>query len=417
LATERLYHADSHRLEFEARVLETFEQRDSRRAVVLDRTAFHPTGGGQPHDLGSLSGAEGEWRVDDVVHDEANDRVLHVVSRDLSSVGEAAKWPEPGSLVSGKVDALRRRDHLQQHTGQHVLSQAFVRAAKIETKSFHMGERTSTIDVEPRVTDEVTAAALAIANDVVFSDRPTKVHVVTPAELEKFPVRRQTFHGARIRLVEIEDFDVSTCGGTHAQRTGEIGLIAIKSVERQKGLHRVEFVCGARALREYRQDRAVVEDVARTLSTADADVPAQVRKLVEQGAAQRKRSQQLFALAAEVHADRLLAAATPLRSARVVVAQLEDVTFEEAQLVAKTLVARGQVVALLGVADSSAPKILFARSNEPDLAPIAMGPLVKSVAEKFGGRGGGSPTSAQASIRSAAELDEALTLARSSLPA
>jgi alanyl-tRNA synthetase len=414
---ERLYFHDSHRLEFEARVTATLEH-EGRPAVVLDRTAFHPTGGGQPHDTGDLAGAEGEWRVDDVVEDEASGRILHVVSRDLSRVGEGARVPEVGAVVAGRVDAARRRDHLQQHTGQHILSQAFVRAAGLETRSFHLGARTSTIDVDPRVTDEVAARAVALANEVVFSDRPLRVHVVGPEELDRFKIRRQAFHGARIRLVEIDGFDVSACSGTHAHRTGEVGLIAILSVERAKGLHRVEFVCGGRALRELEAARAVVQGAARALSTGADAVVEQVESLVEQSAAQRKRLQRLFALVAEQQALTLLARAASRGAAKLVAELLREHSFEEAQVLARTITERAgaAVVALLGVADPAAPKLLFARSQDPSLASLSMGTLVKQVAERFGGRGGGSPSCGQASIARAADLPAALEAAASLLP-
>ena len=424
-ATERLYLNDSHRTEFEARVVAAFE-RDGKTYVELDRTAFYPTGGGQPHDTGTLSGAEGEWHVDEVTAgegaaegqvQETGERVLHRVSRDLSQVGEAARLPQPGDLLAGKVDLVRRRDHLQQHTGQHILSQAFVQAAGIETKSFHLGALTSTIDVDPRVTDEIAAKAVAIANDVVFGDVPLRVHEVGPDELARFKVRRQTFHGERIRLVEIEGFDVSTCGGTHAHRSGEVGLIAVLSVEKAKGLHRVEFVCGGRALRALQSDHAVVQQAARALSTGADAVVAQVQKLVEQNLALRKRTQTLFAASAGAQAAELLEKAKPRGTARVVSAVLHDLSLEDAQLLAKKIVDRpAPIVALLGLADAAAPKLLFARSNDPALASLAMGPLIKSIAERFGGRGGGSPGSAQASIARASELEAALGAACESLP-
>jgi alanyl-tRNA synthetase len=418
--TERLYFADSRLLEFEARVVAATEK-DGRAEVELDRTAFYPTGGGQPHDVGTLTGAEGEWNVGDVVAPEdGGDRIVHVVTRDLSKIGEGAKLPEVGAVLRGKVDGARRRDHLQQHTGQHLLSQAFVQVATIETRSFHLGARTSTIDVDPRVTDEIAAKAFALANEIVLSDRPARVHLVGPDELERFRIRRQTFHGDRIRLIEIEGYDVSTCGGTHAQRTGEVGAIALRSIEKQKGLHRVEFVCGVRALREAEADRRIVQDVARTLSTGPDAVVAQVKKLAEEGAAQRKRVQQLFALAAGSQARSLLERAKPRGAARIVSATLPDLSFEELQVLARELVkpaaGAAPVVALLGLDDPAAPKLLFTRGADASLAGVDCGALVKQVAARFGGRGGGSATTAQAAIAKASDLPEALAVALETLP-
>jgi alanyl-tRNA synthetase len=415
--TERLYRTDSHLLQFEARLLEVVE-RDGRQALVLDRSAFHPTGGGRPFDTGTLGGL----KVVDVETDgEEGGRVLHFVE-----AAAGAALPAAGATLKGEVDAARRRDHLQQHTGQHILSQAFVRAAQLETRSFHLGAETATIDVDPGATDDVVARALEIANDVVFSDRAMQVHEVTPEELAKFAVRRQTFHGARIRLVEIEGFDVSTCGGTHAHRAGEVGLIAVKSVEKGKGMNRVEFVCGGRALREYRRDRRVLQEVGRTLSTGSDLLVAQVGKLAEQNVALRKRVKQLFEIAADVQARELLAKATPRGAARLVSEVLSDLSFEEAQLLARKLThdapaggappPQGGLFILLGIRDGDGGKLLFARNGDPAVAGVAMGPLVKQVAERFGGKGGGAPNTAQAAIARGSELAAALAAARELLP-
>jgi alanyl-tRNA synthetase len=417
--TERLYRNDSHLLEFEARVVEVVE-RDGRRALILDRTAFHPTGGGQPFDTGTI----GPFKVVDVESEgDAGERVLHFVE---AKAGEPP--PAIGATLGGKVDPARRRDHLQQHSGQHILSQAFVRAASLETRSFHLGAESSTIDVDPGASDDVVARALEIANDVVFSDRPMRVHEVTPEELSKFAIRRQTFHGARIRLIEIEGFDVSTCGGTHAQRAGEVGLIAVKGVERGKGMHRVEFVCGGRALREYRRDRRLLSEIGRRLSTGGEQLVAQVERLADSNQALRKRVKQLFEVAAEVEAKALLAKAER-RGALLVVSEVAgDLTFEEAQILARKVTAQGPasgaprtdqggaIIALLGIRDGEVGRLLFARSNDPAAAAIAMGPLVKQVAERFGGKGGGAPQSAQAAIAKAGDLAAALAAARELLP-
>lgn len=419
--TERLYRSDSHLLEFEARVVDVVE-RAGRRALILDRTAFHPTGGGQPFDTGTLGGLK---VVDVESEGDDGERVLHFLETappgaQLPTVDAAP--PAVGATVAGKVDAARRRDHLQQHSGQHILSQAFVRAANLETRSFHLGAESSTIDVDPGASDEVVARALEIANDVVFSDRPLRVHEVTPDELAKFAIRRQTFHGARIRLVEIEGFDVSTCGGTHAQRAGEVGLIAVKGVERGKSMHRVEFVCGGRALREYRRDRRILSDVGRRLSTGGDQLVAQVDRMAEQNQALRKRVKQLYEIAADVQAKELLAKGERRGALLVVSEVLSDLTFEEAQLLARKVTsgppeAGGAVVVLFGIREGDGGRLLFARGNDQAVAALAMGPLVKQVAERFGGKGGGAPNSAQAAIAKGGDLSAALAAARELLPA
>jgi alanyl-tRNA synthetase len=232
--TQRLYFTDSSVLEFSATVLDV---KPSPRGdcIVLDRTAFYPTGGGQPNDTGALD----EVTVIDVFEDESG-AIYHLVDQ--------SKLIAPGKNVEGRIDRARRLDHMQQHSGQHVLSQAFVQACGAETRSFHLSGQTSTIDIElQKPTDKAMRAAEDLANAIVFEDRLMRIHLVTEDEASRLPLRKETAVKGDIRVIEIEDFDWSPCGGTHASRTGQIGMIAIRSYERAKKMTRVEFVCGVRA--------------------------------------------------------------------------------------------------------------------------------------------------------------------------
>src|SRR5918911_2601 len=229
--TERLYYEDSHLTEFEARVVAASERVSGWAAVTLDRTAFYPTGGGQPSDVGVLNGA----RVIECI-DEEDAGVLHIV--------QGAPL-EVGSIVRGQVDWPRRLDHIQQHTGQHILSQAFVALYQAETRSFRMMEQASEIDValdEP--SDDRIERAVELANSIIWEDRAVHIRQVTKEEAAQLPLRKDSAREGELRIIEIEDFDLSPCGGTHARRTGEIGLIAVRSWERAKGLTRIEFVAG-----------------------------------------------------------------------------------------------------------------------------------------------------------------------------
>ncbi|MBL8840218.1 MAG: alanyl-tRNA editing protein [Planctomycetes bacterium] len=397
-ATERLWFHDSHRLEFDGRVVAA-RMDGTRAAVELDRTAFYPTGGGQPHDTGvlRLEGDASGWRVDEVAATE-DDRVVHYLSR--SDGG--APLPEVGATLHGAVDAARRRDHLQQHTGQHLLSAALVRAAGIATKSFHMGATTSTIDVEPRLTDEPLERAVALANEVVFDDRATRIHLVGPDQLERFAIRRQTFTGAQIRLIEVPDFDVSTCGGTHAQRTGEVGLIAVLGVEKSKGLQRVEFVCGGRALQSFTAGRKALVEVARELSCATDLAAAGVRRLADAAKAAHKRATRWFEAGLEPAAAALAATARPVGAAALVTAWRDDLSFDEALALARATIAKGGLVVALAVPDGTGAKLLLARSND---VACGAGELVKQLAPRFQLRGGGSPPQAQAALPDRGVLD------------
>src|SRR5690606_41152042 len=199
------------------------EPRDGGFAVVLDRTAFYPTSGGQPFDTGRLGAA----KVTEVV-DGDDGAVVHFTSAAL----------EPGSNVSGEVDWPRRFEHMQQHTGQHVLSAAFDRLFEVRTESFHLGADSCTIDLAREVTAAEVAAAVDEANRVVWENRPVTVRFVTAEEAAALPLRKEPARDGRLRIIDVEGFDLSACGGTHVDRTGAIGIVAAQAVEKVRGRSR-----------------------------------------------------------------------------------------------------------------------------------------------------------------------------------
>jgi alanyl-tRNA synthetase len=394
--TERIYFADSHLLTFAARVVEVVPY-EGRTAVVLDRTAFYPTGGGQPNDEGMLGGA----RVVDVVEPEEG-RILHVIEGAL----------EPGADVAGAVDAARRLDHLQQHTGQHILSQAFVRLFGAETRAFRMGAEVSEIDVDfDGATDAQVAEAEALANEVVFRDAPVRAHVVDRDEASRLPLRRESDREGSLRVVEIEDFDFSPCGGTHAHRTGEVGLVAVRSTERAKRMLRVEFVCGGRALADYRRANRAALDVARLFSTGRDEGPEAARRLFDEAKQLRRRVRDLAELASEVEGRRLYAEGEQREGYRVVARRLDARSADELRLVAHKVVAEGPALVLLASDDGGTARLVFARSDDPALAGVDCGALMRRACEALGGRGGGRPDLAQGGGPDASRIDEALSLA------
>src|ERR1044071_107168 len=248
-ATERLYYNDSHLIEFEAREIHKTERGTGWTAVTLDRTAFYPTGGGQPSDTGSLDGE----LVRECIDDEENG-ILHVVQ---------GRAPEVGALVKGRVDWPRRLDHIQQHTGQHILSQAFVTLFKAPTLGFRVLHDVCEIDVElSSPTDEVIERGVELANNVVWEDREITIKNVTAEQAAQLPLRKESAREGELRLIEVEGFDLTPCGGTHAHRTGEVGMIVVRSWERAKGLTRIEFAAGTRALNEYRRANKTARTVA-----------------------------------------------------------------------------------------------------------------------------------------------------------
>ncbi|HWP42105.1 MAG TPA: DHHA1 domain-containing protein, partial [Blastocatellia bacterium] len=374
-ATERLYFADSSVLEFTATVLDV-RQAEPGDHIVLDRTAFYPTGGGQPNDTGRIEGAE----VIDVFEDEAG-TIIHVVSENgLIS---------PGQAVEGRIDGHRRLDHMQQHTGQHILSQAFVQACGAETRSFHLGSATSTIDIELQSpTDDHMRAAEEIANRIIFEDRPVRVHLVDEEGASRLPLRKESAASGEIRIIEVENFDWSPCGGTHAGRTGQVGIIAIRSYERAKKMTRVEFVCGRRALLDYRRANSTAVSIARMFSAERDSAPELVAKTMQENRALKRRQRELVELAAVAEAAGLLASSEASRGFKLVQKVFDDRDIEELRILASKLVGGEPAIALLGTRDAAAARIIFARSAA---LPQNMGQLLAEACQILGGRGGGKP--------------------------
>ena len=260
--TERLYYRDAYAREFDAAVVgvDAVSKRPGHFAAVLDRTAFYPTSGGQPFDTGIL----GTARVVDVV-DADDGRIVHVVE------GTIAAGP-----VHGAIDWPRRFEHMQQHTGQHVLSAAFDRLVQVQTVSFHLGTSSSTIDLAREVSADEIARAEAEANRVVWENRPVTIRFANADEVAALPLRKESKREGVLRLVDVEDFDVSACGGTHVARTGAIGIIAVAAFEKFKGGTRLEFLSGGRALAGYHSLRDAVAASVRLLSVLPAELPAAI---------------------------------------------------------------------------------------------------------------------------------------------
>src|SRR6267143_1271891 len=268
-ATERLYYDDARLLEFDARVVAVDKHDDGRSEAKLDRTAFYPTGGGQPNDTGTL----GEARVVDCI-DMEDAGVLHVIQGPM---------PEVGEVIHGRIDSRRRLDHIQQHTGQHILSAAFVRLFDAPTRSFRVLEHECEIDValaDP--TDERIEQAVDFANQIIWQSRPIQIRKVTSEEAANLPLRKEPARQGELRLIDIEDFDLTPCGGTHAKSTGEVGVIAVRSWERAKGLTRLQFMAGIRALADYRKANKTAREVAVLFSAGREDSPALVSHVIEE---------------------------------------------------------------------------------------------------------------------------------------
>jgi alanyl-tRNA synthetase len=388
--TERLYYHDSYLRQFEARVVKS-EQTANGFDVVLDATAFYPTSGGQPHDLGLMAGA----RIQDVV--ERDEEIVHRLTGPVAEV-----------RLQCEIDWARRFDHMQQHTGQHVLSQAFVRAAKRNTVGFHMGADYVTIDLDAEgISPQQISTAEHLANEIIYENRPIAVRIVPETEVPALGLRKESQRIGPFRVVSVEDFDVSACGGTHVRRTGEIGSIVVRKVERVNRQARVEFVCGRRSVVSGQRDLETLSLVARQLSVGFTEVPARVEKQLQESRQLRKTLQSKNRLLASLLAKELCAQIPEHRGRRIVKQLFEDEEMEFLKLLAQALVSLGNCVVLLGSGGPQAA-LLFAQSEN---LPGDLRQILPSCCQLIEGKGGGTRTLVQAGGKNASQLQQALDLA------
>ena len=380
--TERLYNSNPYLQSFTARVIQRLDH-SGRPAVILDRTAFYAEGGGQPADRGQLD----QVAVIDVIdrEDKPGD-VIHVLSDTLRS-----------DSVNGTIDWPRRFDLMQQHTGQHILSQAFIQVSGAETVAFHLSDdpRDGTLTIDLNRTglqpDQVDAAE-DLANHIVYENRPVTARLVGQEELVSIPLRKPPTVDHSIRIVEIKDFDWSACGGTHVARTGEVGQIKIVKLDRRGAETRVEFRCGQRALIDYRRKNQMITHVAADLSVGHAELDQAVARMTAENKALRKQLEEADARIVEFEVREMLSGLQSCNGFAVAARVWHDRDMATLRRLARQVIARPGTVALLG-AGGEKPALVFARSS--DLA-FDMNALVRGAAACINGKGGGSPDFAQA---------------------
>lgn len=372
--TERLYYEDATILEFDAEVT-AIERRGERYVVILDRSAFYPTSGGQQHDLGDINGVA----------------VVDVVELDDGSIGHVTEQPvgEPGAQIHGRIDALRRRQHCRQHTAQHILSQAFVQLFDYETVSVHLGEEYGAVELDTgRLDDEEFLKAEEMSNEIVRENRPVTARLVGREEAAGLPLRKVPSDKETIRVVAIEDLDWSACGGTHCRRTAEVGMIKLVGREKMRGHVLVKFVCGDQALRDYQERYRVTDELSRLLTCNVADLPEKIEDLDVQSRDLRRKLAQAWRDLLPIRADAAATKITSQPNSGVCVIE-EDVP---------DLKLAGELVGK--VADRVRQVVLMAHSGRlllatPAEGTIHAGDLARHLAEQTGLRGGGSPRLAQ----------------------
>lgn len=391
--TERLYYDDAYTTAFEATIKErlTYEERP---AVVLDRTLFYPTSGGQPHDSGWLVAGEEKLQVIDVVDGPEKQSVIHVLT---------AAPPETWRMIAGRVAWPRRFDHMQHHTGQHILSQAFIRVGGVETVGFHLSDQTVTIDLDRAgIPESELAAAELMANEIIWENRPVRSRQIPFAEAEQLALRKlpPPVSGV-LRVVEIEGFDQTACGGTHVAHTGEVGQLKIERTENRRESTRVTFCCGRRALAEHGRKSAVVSGLTATLTTGVDDLVDAVERLQQENKEARSLIKKQMAALLAHEASALLASAELMGEERVVATVLRDRTADELGQLGRLLSNEPHVVALLGLSGERA-SLLFTRSANARGSMQALLAAALQTMEK--GRGGGNDLLARGGSADAGEL-------------
>lgn len=398
MATRRLYFDDSFLREFDARVLSCEpEGRNGAPAwaVVLDSTGLYPTSGGQPHDLGKL----GDANVLDV-RDE-DEEIIHITDREL----------EPGA-IHGCIDWGRRMDHMQQHTGQHLLSAMFQERFGRPTVSFHLGAEICTIDLHgPEPTEEILEGAEHAANLIIQEDRPINVRYGTAEDLAELGVRKEVEREGILRAIEIEGADLQPCGGTHVHRTSQIGIVLVRRCFRMRQDWRVEFVCGLRSERVARRDFRFLRGVAENLGSAAEDVIAATERTLTERDAHFKNVRALQQRLAEAEAVTALQSASAGANGIRVVARVftEDIQPEYLSSFATQLAKTEKTVALLGRFGGD---LLFAQHPA---AGHDMNALLKKVLAKFDGKGGGTRDFARGKLGDPAHAEKGVTFAEQQL--
>ncbi len=388
--TRKLYHENPYLHTFSSAVVEGVDI-DGKPGVILEQTAFYPTSGGQPCDTGTLN----DVAVIEVLED-AEHRIIHLLEKPLED-----------SQVEGQIHWERRFDHMQQHTGQHLLSQAFIKICDAETISFHLGAESSTIDLNRSGLDAaMVQAAEHFANRHIYENRDVLAHIVNKDELHRLPVRKLPTVEDNIRIIEIKDCDYSPCGGTHCTRTGEIGMIKITRVDHYKSGRRVHFLCGWRALKDYHHKAEILRQLSEMMSSGETDLPQNLQKIQEDAKTLRREQNNVTKQLLEYEARALVADREEYGDIYILKKVFADRNPKDLKILAmKILEQTSNTVILFGGKAEGKASLIFLRTE--DLS-FNMGQLMKAACAVMNGRGGGQPRQAQGGGAEVEKLEDAL---------
>ncbi len=386
--TRRLYHDDSYQVEFTARIIEK-GKREQKPAVILDQTCFYPESGGQPQDRGWIDG------VEVVKVFEEDGRVIHLLEKDIQA-----------ESIKGKIDWEIRFDHMQQHSGQHILSQSFHELLAAETLAFHLGEATSTLEMDLRkVSEEDLARVETRANEIIYQDREVKIHSLPEDKIGTLPLRRPPKKKGLIRVVEVSDFDYSACGGTHVRRTGEVGLIKILRWERIRDNLRFDFICGRRAFLDYLLKNRILRELSNRLTVHEQEVPSSIEKLFSDLKSQKSLIRKMRERIARYEAREIIEGA----KGKILKKIFAEKTHEEVRSLALNIIRQGDFVILFGLKGEERGHLILACSEK---LSIDMRELVPLVSPLINGKGGGRSSLVELAGERAESIAQALEKAQ-----
>ncbi len=386
--TVRLYLDDPYQVEFEARIVERRTE-EQKPAVILDQTCFYPESGGQPYDRGWIDG------VEVVKVFEEDSRIVHLIEKDIQA-----------ESIKGKIDWERRFDHMQQHSGQHILSQCFHELLEAETLAFHLGEAFSTLEMDLRkVSEEDLARVETRASEIIYQDREVKIHSLPEDKIGTLPLRRPPKKKGLIRVVEVSDFDYSACGGTHVRRTGEVGLIKILRWERIRDNLRFDFICGRRAFLDYLLKNRILRELSNRLTVHEREVPSSVEKLFADLKSQKSLIRKMGERIARYEAQEIIEGA----KGKILKKIFAEKTHEEVRSLALNIIRQGDFVVLFGLKGEERGHLILACSEG---LSIDMRELVPLVSPLISGKGGGRPSLVELAGESVENIAQALEKAQ-----
>jgi alanyl-tRNA synthetase len=390
----KLYYQNAYITSFSASLIKQEKDSAGNWYICLNQTAFYPTGGGQPHDIGTINGI----KVTNV--EETDGEIRHYLELPLK---------DQGGQVSGMVDWNRRFDHMQQHSGQHILSAAFDTLFQYRTVGFHLGEETVTIDISAeKLTEEETARAEQLANQIILENRPIESKWVTKEELERYPLRKETKVAENIRLVIIQDFDYNGCGGTHPKASGEVRAVKILNWEKQKKNIRVQFICGDRVLRQFHQKHQVLSGLTKLLNTPEKEMEKAVLRMLQTEKELEKSLEQAKESLLNYEAAELLKEAREDDDKKVISRVFKNRPIQELQKLARLITLTAPLAVVLFTAENE-NKLQIVGARGADASPN-MKILIGEALSLINGKGGGSETFAQGGGENLMSADKLLAI-------